>query len=131
MQPMEKYKKSREVVRDNARKLKAAQDVSDYDIAKGGGPAQRTTNRLLNGKNANLDSLDQLANFFKVQPWQLLVPDMNITQAVMDAPRASKLTPSQEKLLKAYESAPLHIKNGVNSILFRQKARKSEGNKRN
>jgi hypothetical protein len=90
----------------------------------GGGPPQRTTNRLLNGRNATLDSVDKLAKFYGVQAWQLFVPNMNITAAVLENAKGQQITADQERLIKAYDSAPKHIKHGVDALLFDSSGKK-------
>lgn len=63
----------------NLRALMKAKDAtltSAKKIAAAGGPSNGTTGRIQEGMGCNIANLELLAKAFKVQPWQMLVPDL-------------------------------------------------------
>lgn len=99
---------------DNLKKLMARhkQMRSQAAIGKAAGIDQTTAGRILNGKNApSVDTLDGLAKAFGLEPWQLLLPNLNIERielagsasadAVVLAARFDGMSESHKKILLA------------------------------
>lgn len=58
--------------------------LSQAEIGRRGGLPQRTVGRIKNGEvEATLGNLQALAKAFGLQPWQLLVPDLDVSNPPM------------------------------------------------
>lgn len=71
----------RDVLADNLEKLRAASiSLRRYpDIAKAGGPSNGTLGRIsLREQAATVDVVASLAKVFGLEPWQILVPDLDV-----------------------------------------------------
>ena len=73
--------KTRQVLADNFKKLRGA-SVKLYrypDITKAGGPTNGTLSRIgAQQVSAGVDSIEQLAGVYGLEPWQLLVPTLTV-----------------------------------------------------
>lgn len=62
----------------NCLALKRKHDMSEKDVERKAGCAQKTFNNIVNGThNPTLKSIVRLAEAFKVEPWQLLRDDFD------------------------------------------------------
>lgn len=132
MQVMDNKKKTvfntKAVVGENLTRLRLNKKLSGSQLAKAAGMSQRTVARMLTGKNFEIDSLDEIASYLVVQPFQLLVADMS-WQNVEPARESGKLSNAQKLLLESYGAAPATVQRGINSILRtarNQRTRKNE-----
>ncbi|HDX0792343.1 TPA: helix-turn-helix transcriptional regulator [Stenotrophomonas maltophilia] len=79
---MAKYSSSAEVVAHNVRRLMEHHSLSQAELGRRAGVAQTMISGLVSrqdgSKNPRSDTIDKLAAFFKVAPWMLLIPDIDM-----------------------------------------------------
>jgi transcriptional regulator with XRE-family HTH domain len=118
IQAMDYRRKSlQELVKENAARLKDSRDLSEQRIAARGGPSQRTVNRLLNGENLTLKSVDRAAKAFGLEPWHLCVPHMDIAQLAQQPEAEYKAGRGAAKLWKKYRRADPNVREAIDALL--------------
>lgn len=101
-----------QILADNLRKLmKASKDLtSQADVGAKAGVNQRTVGRILNQEHfPTLDILEAIAGVFKLEPWQLLVPNLDPSN-----PPAAPLTRSEADAMTAIRTAAQRIQSPPN-----------------
>ena len=74
----------KEIVSKNLKALRLQSQLSQEEFAKKSGMQQRAYGRLENGENwQHLESLEKIASANSLEVWQLLLPDLNITNPPM------------------------------------------------
>lgn len=100
---------SNQSLADNLNRLLASQDMARIELAKRMGVADGTLGRIKYGKgNPTIDVVDKIARYFRVNPWELLMPaDQSIGEpgASYDVgvpglgEEIARLTPGQQQAL--------------------------------
>lgn len=102
-------KSVRELLKENLKRFQEARpdelgSTPKLAAASKGGISQRTAARAVDGDNIKTDSLQGLARACGVEPWQLLVENLNPAKP----PKLSvgdDLVPDEENLLRTYRDA--------------------------
>lgn len=103
----------RELLKENVLRLK--RDLSEQEIARRGGPSQRSVNRALHGANMNLNTVDELARGFRLEAWHLFVPNLDLGQ--LPAPSADEGPAA--RLYQKYQRANPDTRKAIDLLLRR------------
>jgi transcriptional regulator with XRE-family HTH domain len=101
---MTKARSSRQTLSENLKALMAAHlSLNTFaKIVAAGGPTNGTLDRIRRMESgASIDQLDNLAKVFGLEPWQLLVPDLDPT----NPPMLAHVTQRQLEMLERIRQA--------------------------
>lgn len=92
----------KEIISANLKALRSHSQLSQEEFAKKAGMQQRTYGRLENGENwQHLESLDMISKAYDLHVWQLLIPNLDITNPPMIAKDSDKQKEFYAKIKEA------------------------------
>lgn len=112
----------RAVLAANLRALMSRQhpEMTEHELARlakrhGGELSQSTVHRMLHGQTScGVDHLATLAMVFELEPWQLLVPDLDPT----DPPVLASVSPPSDRPHQALSVSARHARPGRAFVCF-------------